>query len=311
MYRYDNYDQALVSERVAQFRDQVDAPPRRRADRGPVQAAAADERPLSAAARLHAARRHSLRHAVVAADAQAGPHRAHLRPGLRPFHHPPEHPVQLDQAGGDRRHPGAIWPRSRCTRSRPAAIASATSPPTSSPAQPPTRSRIRALLARSCASGRRFHPEFTFLPRKFKIAVIGSPSDRAAMQVHDIGLQHACATTAARSASRSMSAAAWAARRSSPRASASFLPKRHLLVLSRGDPARLQPLGRRDNIYKARIKILVHAVGADEVHRRWSKRSGSISAMATCDLPPAEIERIRAYLRAAGVQDLRRRAGRV
>ena len=83
------------------------APPAlRRADRGRVQAPAPDERRLSAAARLHAADRDPLRHAVVRADAHARACGAPLRPRLRPLHHPAEHPVQLDQARGDAGHAG-------------------------------------------------------------------------------------------------------------------------------------------------------------------------------------------------------------
>ncbi len=77
-----------------------------RTERGPVQAAQADERALSAAARLHAAHRGALRHAERAADADAGAYRADIRQGLRPFHHAAEHPVQLAQAGRRARHPG-------------------------------------------------------------------------------------------------------------------------------------------------------------------------------------------------------------
>ena len=57
-----------------------------------------------------------------------------------------------------------------------------------------------------------FHPEFSYLPRKFKIAVIGADEDRAAMRLHDIGLQLR-RNDAASSASACSSAAAWAARR--------------------------------------------------------------------------------------------------
>ena len=73
--------------------------------------------------------------------------------------------------------------RWKCTPSRPAAIASATSPPIISPAPPPTKSKTPAPWPRSCANGRRLHPEFVFLPRKFKIAVGGSPHDRAALPI--------------------------------------------------------------------------------------------------------------------------------
>ena len=88
------------TERVAEFRDQVARRLSRRTDRGRIQAAAADERRLSAAARLHAADRDSLRHAVVRPAAHARACRAPLRSRLRPFHHAAEHPVQLDQARG-------------------------------------------------------------------------------------------------------------------------------------------------------------------------------------------------------------------
>ena len=81
------------------------------------------------------------------------------------------------------------WPKSTCTLSRPAATAFATSRPTPSRAPPPTRSRTHV-------SGRKFlrqwstnHPEFTFLPRKFKIAITGRAEDRAAIAFHDIGIR--------------------------------------------------------------------------------------------------------------------------
>ena len=78
----------------------------RRADRRRIQAAAPDERALSAAPRLHAAHRRALRHAGGAAVAHAGAYRAQIRQGLRPFHHAAEHPVQLAQAGRRARHAG-------------------------------------------------------------------------------------------------------------------------------------------------------------------------------------------------------------
>ncbi len=89
-----------------------------------------------------------------------------------------------------------------------------------------------------------FHPEFAYLPRKFKIAVNGAEADRAATFVHDIGL-HARASDAAngrKSAFASSSAAAWAARRSIGQVIREFLPWRAPADLPRRDPARLQPL---------------------------------------------------------------------
>ncbi len=85
--------------------------------------------------------------------AHAGPHRAQLRPRLRPLHHAPEHPVQLAAARGGARHPGRSGRASRCTPSRPAATASATSPPTISPASRRDEIDDPRPLASSSASG--------------------------------------------------------------------------------------------------------------------------------------------------------------
>ena len=73
MYRYDEFDAAFVKERTAQFRDQVMRRAARRDQRGPVPAAAADERALSAAARLHVPDRHSLRHAARRGSCASSP----------------------------------------------------------------------------------------------------------------------------------------------------------------------------------------------------------------------------------------------
>ncbi len=108
MYRYDEFDHDFVQARVAEFSDQVEPPPCRRDHRGPVPAAPPDERRLSAAARLYAAHRRALRHAELEAAQDARPHRPQIRQGLWPFHHAPEHPVQLAGAvghAGDPRRP--------------------------------------------------------------------------------------------------------------------------------------------------------------------------------------------------------------
>jgi sulfite reductase (NADPH) hemoprotein beta-component len=91
-------------------------------------------------------------------------------------------------------------PRSKCTRSRPAAIASATSPPTSMPAPPPTRSSIRAPGPNCCASGRPSTRNSAILPRKFKIAVIASPRPIARRCACTISASRWSATTRAKSA---------------------------------------------------------------------------------------------------------------
>jgi sulfite reductase (NADPH) hemoprotein beta-component len=117
-----------------------------------------------------------------------------------------------------------------------------------------------------------FHPEFAFLPRKFKIAVNGSETDRAAVQVHDIGIELVkngqdeigyrvyvggglgrtpCVGPVVRE----------------------FLPEKHLLTYLDAILRVYNLLGRRDNKYKARIKILVKALGvekfAEKVEAEW------------------------------------------
>ena len=165
------------------------APARRRADRGPVQAAAADERPLSAAARLHAAHRHPLRHAVVAADAQARRDRAHattaataISPRARTCSSTGRRwrTFRTSWTSSPSVEMHAIQTSGNCIRNVTADhFAGAAADEIDDP-------RPYAEILRQWSS---LHPEFTFLPRKFKIAVTGAPNDRAAIQVHDIGLQ--------------------------------------------------------------------------------------------------------------------------
>ena len=188
-YRYDAYDRALLAERVAQFRDQV----RRR-----LSGELSEEqfKPLRLMnglyLQLHAymlriaipygtlSARQLRKLAEIARNYDRGYGHFTTRQNLQ-FNW-----IKLEDAPDVLAAAGRA---SRCMPSRPAATASATSPPTTSPASPPTRSRTRASGARSSASGRPCIPNSRFLPRKFKIAITGSPDDRAAVRVHDIGLR--------------------------------------------------------------------------------------------------------------------------
>ncbi len=118
-----------------------------------------------------------------------------------------------------------------------------------------------------------FHPEFAFLPRKFKIAVTGSPNDRAAVRVHDIGLR--MHRDAAGEAGFEVFVGGGLGR--SPfigKTIRSFLPKQHLLSYLEAILRVYNRHGRRDNLYKARIKILVHETGIEkireEVEAEWA-----------------------------------------
>ncbi len=111
------------------------------------------------------------------------------------------------------------------------------------------------------------HPEFSFLPRKFKIAVTGSPNDRAAVRVHDIGLR--MHRNAAGAVGFEVIVGGGLGR--TPmigKTIAEFLPKQHLLSYLEAIMRVYNQAGRRDNLYKARIKILVHEIGVEEMRRR-------------------------------------------
>jgi sulfite reductase (NADPH) hemoprotein beta-component len=111
------------------------------------------------------------------------------------------------------------------------------------------------------------HPEFSFLPRKFKIAVTGSPNDRAAVRVHDIGLRmHK--NLAGEIGFEVMVGGGLGRTPLIGKTIAPFLPKQHLLSYLEAIMRVYNQAGRRDNIYKARIKILVHEIGVEEMRRR-------------------------------------------
>jgi len=141
-----------------------------------------------------------------------------------------------------------------------------------------------------------FHPEFTFLPRKFKIAVTAADNDRAAVRVHDIGLRlHK--NDAGEAGFEVIVGGGLGRTPYIGHTIREFLPKKHLLSYLEAVLRVYNLEGRRDNLYKARIKILVNAEGAtkfaDLVEAEWAAiRKSEI------DLPSEEIERIRAYFAA-------------
>ncbi|OHX19346.1 nitrite/sulfite reductase [Chromobacterium sphagni] len=106
------------------------------------------------------------------------------------------------------------------------------------------------------------HPEFSFLPRKFKIAVSGSEEDRAATQVHDIGL-HVSRNAAGEVGFRVMVGGGLGRTPMVGEVVREFLPRQHLLTYLDAVLRVYNRFGRRDNKYKARIKILVKAMTRD------------------------------------------------
>ncbi len=116
------------------------------------------------------------------------------------------------------------------------------------------------------------HPEFSFLPRKFKIAVTGSAQDRVASQVHDIGLQMVRGERA-ETGFRVLVGGGLGRTPVIGKVIREFLPREDLLSYVDAILRVYNLHGRRDNIYKARIKILVNALGIDafraQVEAEW------------------------------------------
>ena len=188
MYQYTDFDRQFVRQRAAQFRDQL--------ERNLAGELADDEfRPLRLQNGWYV-QRHApmLRVAVPYGELSARQLRVlariarELRPRLRPLHDAPERAVQLDSARAQRRRDGpagrvdmhGIQTSGNCIRNI-------------------TSDALAGIAADEIADPRPFceilrqwstlHPEFAFLPRKFKIAVTGAAEDRAATGWHDIGLQ--------------------------------------------------------------------------------------------------------------------------
>jgi sulfite reductase (NADPH) hemoprotein beta-component len=125
------------------------------------------------------------------------------------------------------------------------------------------------------------HPEFSFLPRKFKIALSAAAPDRAAVRVHDIGLRmHR--NGAGESGFEVMVGGGLGRTPLIAKTIKPFLAKRDLLSYVEAILRTYNQYGRRDNIYKARVKILVHELGAEkfarEVEEEWrSIRDGALA----------------------------------
>ncbi len=150
--------------------------------------------------------------------------------------------------------------------------------------------RPTAELLRQWSS---LHPEFSFLPRKFKIAVTGCQDDRAAIAVHDIGLR------IVRNEAGDIGYEIWAGggQGRTPMIAKklrAFVPKSALLAYLEAMMRVYNLYGRRDNKYKARIKILVHEIGIDEYARRVEKEFTALDPNSIA-ADAEEIARIEAY----------------
>lgn len=138
-----------------------------------------------------------------------------------------------------------------------------------------------------------FHPEFAFLPRKFKIAVSGSGSDRAAVQIHDIGIELQ-RNNAGEVGYRVIVGGGLGRTPCIGVVIREFLPEHDLLTYLEAILRIYNLFGRRDNKFKARIKILVRALGgelfAQKVDAEWEQIKGGPAT-----LTDAEIARVRCH----------------
>lgn len=146
------------------------------------------------------------------------------------------------------------------------------------------------------------HPEFSFLPRKFKIAVTAAPKDRTAAKVHDVGL----VLRRNRDGELGFEVLVGGGMGRTPYIGSSIkehLPVGRLLSYLQAILRVYNRHGRRDNIYKARIKILVAALGAEEFARQVEAEWAQIDP-ASADLPDTELARIRAAFVRPGLEVL-------
>ena len=292
MYRYDEYDRTFVAERVAQFRDQV--------QRRLAGALTEEEfRPLRLQnglyLQLHA---YMLRVAIPYGTLSSQQLRmlAHIaRRYDRGFGHFTTRQniqynwIKLEEAPDILADLAAVEMHGLQTSGN--CIRNVTADHWAGVAQDEIEDpRIWSEIVRQWST---LHPEFSFLPRKFKIAVTGAPNDRAAVKVHDIGLR--MHRNAAGEAGFEVIVGGGLGR--TPmigKTIRDFLPKRHLLSYLEAILRVYNEYGRRDNLFKSRIKILVHEIGAAEMARRVEEEWAQIRGGAL-DLPFETIAGIAAH----------------
>ncbi len=137
-----------------------------------------------------------------------------------------------------------------------------------------------------------FHPEFTYLPRKFKICVIAADEDRAAMRLHDIGIG-----LHVRDGELGAKIYVGGGMGRTPMISheiRDFVPADDLMSYLEACLRVYNRYGRRDNIYKARIKILLHEIGPDGYRRQVEEEFAAVKGLGL-DPPRAELERITSH----------------
>jgi sulfite reductase (NADPH) hemoprotein beta-component len=295
MYRYDPYDHAMVKARVAQFRDQTN-----RWQAGEL----SDEefRPLRLQNGLYM-QRHApmLRIAVpyaMISSAQLRVLGAIAREEDKGYaHFTTRHNLQYNWIPMDRvpdvlerladveMH--AIQTSGNCIRNVTSDQFAGIAPDEVVDTRP---------LAEIIRQWSTFHPEFAFLPRKFKIAVHGAERDRAVVQVHDIGL-HLYRDDKGEVLARVWVGGGLGRTPILGEVINEALPWRHLLSYMEAIIRVYNLEGRRDNPYKARIKIMVKALGIEEFRRKVDAEWADLKD-GPATITDAELARVSAYFTA-------------
>ncbi|MBL0373923.1 nitrite/sulfite reductase [Rhizobium sp. KVB221] len=292
MYRYDEFDHAFVAGRVAQFRDQVER-------RMSGELAEDAFRPLrlmnGVYLQLHA---YMLRVAIpygtlnskqmrmlahVARKYDRGYGHFTTRQNIQ-YNWPrlEDTPDILDELASVEMH--AIQTSGNCIRNVTADhFAGAAADEAADP-------RPYAEILRQWSS---VHPEFTFLPRKFKIAVTGAESDRAAIQVHDIGL-HLKKNGEGEIGFDVYVGGGQGRTPMVGKKIREFLPEEDLLSYITAIMRVYNLYGRRDNKYKARIKILVHETGVEKLSAEIEAEFAELKN-GELKLPEKDVQAIQGY----------------
>jgi sulfite reductase (NADPH) hemoprotein beta-component len=147
-----------------------------------------------------------------------------------------------------------------------------------------------------------FHPEFAYLPRKFKVAINGALEDRAATAVHDIGL-NIVRNEQGEIGFRVLVGGGMGRTPILGSLIREFLPWQHMMSYIEAIMRVYNQYGRRDNIYKARIKILVKAIGIEEFQRQVEQEWADIKD-GPSTLTQEELDRVAAYFTAPKYETL-------
>jgi sulfite reductase (NADPH) hemoprotein beta-component len=302
MYRYDTYDHALVAERVAQFRDQT-----RRFLAGEL---TEDEfRPLRLRNGLYI-QRHApmLRIAVpygilasrqlrmlahIARKYDRGYGHFTTRQNLQ-FNWPKLETVPeiLAELATVEMH--AIQTSGNCVRNITTDHFAGMAP------DEIVDTRALSEILRQWST---FHPEFSWLPRKFKIALSGSESDRTAVLLHDIGLQ-LLRDAQGEVGIRVIVGGGMGRTPMIGHVIREFLPWRHMLTYVESILRVYNRYGRRDNIWKARIKILVKSLGPREFAREVEEDWAAHAAQSPSIITDEEFARVAAHFAAPAHETL-------